>query len=116
MPTLNRLSVRTKTLKWAFVLYGILSLGSMATMSIGASILFLALILNWDWSSLSTEWAKPRSKIYLLLSLTLALTCLLSLVFAKLFPLGYAGKTVSIHFGMDLAKLWYLPWPFLLAM
>ena len=40
--------------------------------------------------------------------------CLLSLVVATLWPLGWGGKFVHLQY-RDMAKVWYFVWPFFLV-
>jgi O-antigen ligase len=120
MPATTRMPIRQEILKWAFAIYGILSLGSMATMSIGAIILIFAILFTSNSSQdlkkeIKKEFKNSHSKLYFWTSLCLALTCALSLIIAFLFPLGYGGNFVQVHFFPDMAKAWYLFWPLLLV-
>ena len=92
----------------------------MATMSIGAILLLLALIVstpNWEAAKIEfkAEWNRKTSRIYIIASFILALACALSLLSAKFFPLSYSGHPTNVHFWSDFAKVWYLFWPILLV-
>lgn len=99
-------------------LYAFLSLISMAAMSIGAGLAVLSMGIAFG----PTEYARRvreaasqgAGKVFFFLSLGLALACLISLIAAWIWPLGYGGKFVEIHLGKDMAKAWYLFWPLLL--
>lgn len=120
MPALTHLSFRSNLLKWAFVLYAVLNLISMATMSIGAALLFVALLISTPHLKIGeleykNELQRRWSRLYLNLSLILAAACILSLVVAAFWPLGYEDHFVKVHFLKDCAKLWYLVWPLFLV-
>ena len=92
----------------------------MATMSVGATIVFFALVLTSLSpaelkTELKTELARKTSGTYFRLSLFLALACLVSLVGGALFPLSYGNKHSVVHFASDMAKAWYLFWPLILV-
>lgn len=89
----------------------------MAAMSIGAVLVFLALIFCQDRSIQNPwrqEWQVCTSRIYFKLSLFLAVACGISLISAKLFPLSWGGHSASVHLLKDFSKVWYLFWPLLL--
>lgn len=126
------MSVRTEILKWAFALYAISILTSMAVMSIGAALLMAAWVGTSIWgeipgkkikskfkselkSEFKDEWNQPHSRLYFCLSLFLAAACVFSLIVGFFFPLGYGGKFVEIHFLKDMGKIWYLLWPLILV-
>jgi len=105
-------------LKLAFALYAVLSLISMAPMNLGAAFLGGTILLTNPTAialEMRTEWKRPLTRFYLILSFLLTFSLLLSLIYAKFFPLGYGGNQVVIHFFKDIAKSWYLFWPFLLV-
>lgn len=107
----------------AFLIYGVLTLGSMATMSLGAALLALTLLGHFAfqprllWAALRQEWhERPLSRLFLLSSSMLAFALACSLGVGWLFPpLAYSQGTLEIHFFRDLAKTWYLFWPFVLV-
>jgi O-antigen ligase len=90
----------------------------MAAMSIGAFVLIFALLLN-NSSSLKKEfknqWQHSNFRGYFIVSSFLSIVCALSLLGGILFPLGYGGKFVEVHFLRDIAKIWYFFWPCLLV-
>lgn len=89
----------------------------MAAMSIGASLVFAALIFCQQ-SSLQNQWRQEWQvysfRIYFKLSLFLAVACGISLLLAKFFPLSWGGHYASVHLLRDFSKVWYLFWPLLL--
>ncbi len=100
-------------LGWAFALYAVLTLSSMAGMSIGAGILFIVLLAHR--LPVRQEFKHFNTQKYAILSLILVLACALSLICAKLNPLEIAGQTAPIHLLRELSKLWYFAWPLLLV-
>ena len=110
----------TKALFWAFALYAVLSLVSMATMSIGAGILFVVIAAELGGpkslgQAIWKELRHPLFRIYCVLSLGLAAACVLSLWAAKAYPLSYGGRAVHVRFWSDIAKLGYFLWPLILV-
>jgi len=108
-----------KLLTIAFCIYAVCMLFSMAAMSIGAVLLFLTIVICSGGpvpflKNFKDELRKPFTKVFLFLSLALTSACLLSLIVAKINPLGYGGKYPEINFLKDMAKAWYLFWPFVL--
>jgi len=100
--------------------YAVCTLFSMAAMSIGAVILFAALLAKTGGPSgflrlLGGELCEPWTRRYLYAALTLALACLASLIGARLSPVCFAGFCPDVHFAGDMAKTWYLFWPVVLA-
>lgn len=99
----------------ALAIYAVSTLISMAAMSIGAAVLFLAIVLNTKKQNFKIEIKRKKVKVYLYLSLFLTGACAISLLYAKINPLRFDGKFSQIHFFADMAKLWYLFWPILLV-
>jgi len=98
--------------------YALFSLFSMAAMSIGAAALIIVLVMiktKQIRKDLQSELNSAVTRRYLQLSMILALTCILSLLVAKFWPLGFGGHFVEVRFFRDIAKLWYLFWPILLV-
>jgi O-antigen ligase len=109
----------------------------MATMGISAFILIVAIILSQPQTQdlaetpngapsnrlnfnlllieLKTEFKRPEFRIYFIISSILAGACALSLLGAELFPLGFGGKYIQVHFLKDMAKVWYFFWPCILV-
>ena len=111
---------KSKILLYAFFIYAVLSMTSMAMMSIGAALWVLALIyyfgsLSETGRALRTEFKRPETRTYLLISGILMMACALSSVSAIFFPLVVAGEGPHVHFPGDLLKLWYFLWPWLLV-
>jgi O-antigen ligase len=111
---------RTKALTWALGIYGVLTLGSMATMSVGAALVGLALLFFLGdskglWQEVTKARANPAYEKYAMVSLALLICLALSLIVASLFPLAYGGRSSEVHFLTDLSKAWYLLWPLFLA-
>jgi len=103
-----------------FCVYAVLSLVSMALMSIGAGILFLTglvLILKFPTfrRQLVPLWQTKEIRTFLLLSSGFAGALLISLVAAYFFPVHVAGAIPEVHFLSDSLKLWYLFWPAMIA-
>ncbi len=117
---MNKPSGNPKILLWGFCLYAVLSLGSMATMSIAATVLLVCLLAGHGGflglgRSLREELRQPKSRFVFFAGLALFNACALSLLVARFFPLSFNQKTPEIHFGADLAKAWYLFWPLFLT-
>lgn len=90
-------------------LYAVLSLGSMATMSIGAGI-FAALWLSVrPWRDYAID---SRLRMYAWLSVAFWLVAIASLVYARVNPLSYGGESFEVSWARDLAKAWYFLLPF----
>lgn len=103
-------------LVWAFMLYAALSLVSMATMSLGAALLALALLSSGGFrAALHAELRRPASRRYALYSAALGAACVISLVVATLAPVEFGGRHVEVRWPGDLAKLWYFIWPVFIA-
>jgi O-antigen ligase len=91
----------------------------MATMSIGAAILIAAIVLTSEstqgfFQELSACARIPEVKQYLIFSSLLATACAISLYWAETNPLRYGGRGCKIDFLKNMAKVWYLYWPWLL--
>jgi O-antigen ligase len=112
---------RQTVLTFALCVYAVSTLISMAVMSIGTAILVVALL--WAFGGPKALWAQIREDMktsvwarrYLWVAIALALSCFGSLVWAKLAPLTYGGKSADVHVLKDSLKLWYLFWPLPLA-
>ena len=109
-----------RCLVWGLGIYAVATLISMATMSVGAGIVALAILIAFGgpvgfWHEFRREISRPNSRNYLIVSLALAGACALSLIVAAVFPLTYGGKHAEIHFLRDMAKCWYLFWPLVLV-
>jgi O-antigen ligase len=104
----------------AFALYAVLSLISMAAMSIGAGLLLLCLLIDAGGplelcrQLFSRVRAQTSVRRFAWLSGFFVIACLLSLIVAKIWPTSVAGKTSDVHLLKDSAKLWYFAWPFIL--
>lgn len=104
----------------AFCFYAFASLISMAVMSIGAGVLALSILVYIVRNrpvfvqTVGSLWQSPWVRRFFWVSLALALALLTSLVVARLNPLVYDGFAVQVSFGKDMAKAWYLAWPFIL--
>jgi O-antigen ligase len=93
-------------------IYAVLSLVSMATMSIGAAILggLFAFSLKER-----PNFSNPALKLYLKASYVVVAACVLSLVVGKIYPLSFGGRVAEIHLLLDSTKLWYFFWPVVIA-
>ncbi|MGK5082923.1 O-antigen ligase family protein [Bdellovibrionota bacterium FG-1] len=109
-----------KGLTFAFALYAASTLISMAVMSIGAAILFAALVWEcggprglWQASVQTARgfWVRRFCGASGLLVAALAL----SLLGAVFWPVGWGGHFVQPEW-WDLAKVWYFAWPILLVL
>lgn len=98
----------------------------MAAMSLGAALVAVAFISVWaaDFRSIKEigkEWrlkfvSENPIRLFWGVSIGLAVACALSLFVAWIWPICYGDKCVEVEWGKDLAKLWYLAWPFVLLM
>ena len=105
-----------KTLKIAFLIYAVCCLLSMATMSVGAAILFLAiLVTSTHFSEWKAELNRKPTRLYLIWGGALIVAIVLSLISAIAFPLSYANQYSEVHFFREMVKCWYLIWPFVLV-
>lgn len=96
---------------WAFSLYFLCTLTSMAFMSVS----FFVLVLFFIWTSTTekkwaTVWAEfqdPSLRNYKLGTIFLLFACYLSLLIAKIDPLAYSGHVpeITLH---GFVKIWYL--------
>jgi O-antigen ligase len=98
-------------------LYSILSLTSMAGMNIGFALIlpvFLISLLQAKKTAPFSWMRGPDFKGYLMTGGALFVTCLISLVVAKIAPFSYAAHApeVTVH---GFLKIWYLLSPFILA-
>lgn len=118
MPNADR-NLRSRLITWAFAIYAIATLTSMAAMSIGTALLLAAMLIGAGgprpyWKKLRESASLPEAKTYLWISAALALAILASLVSALVQPMGYGGQFVQVAIGSEPWKLWYLIWPVLL--
>jgi O-antigen ligase len=106
------------------VLYAVLILISMATMSLGAALVILASLgtlfstaTRQAWQqSWRDVWSSSEGSNYRLWTSWLATACLMSLLSQQFFPLRFPGfDPVPVHWAKDLLKLWYFLWIPLLA-
>ena len=114
--------------KWTqlgLISYAVLSLGSMATMSVGAALFMIGFIfdgLQMQSSArvLGQEWRLIRTNAFsrrlLLSAAALSLVILASLLGALWHPLIFAGQAPAVHLPSDLGKIWYLFFPLALAL
>jgi O-antigen ligase len=107
-------------------LYAVLSLFSMATMSIGAGALAILIIVQIAKGTDEAGAGSPSSKTkqlllfptireYLWSSSAIIIACVMSLVFGSLDPLSFGGYHSEIHLIADSSKLWYFFWPLVLV-
>lgn len=92
----------------------------MAGMSVGVGIAALGILIGFHGPKEFvkdgvTFFKKTASRSYIYAALGLGLACLLSLIVANLWPLGFGQNFVQVHFLRDMAKAWYLFWPLALA-
>lgn len=91
-----------------------MTLGSMATMSIGTAFLILPFILMKKVSRFAENAGSNFSASsgpvgdYLRISAALVSALAISLLVARNFPLSYSGKISEVHFADDLKKVWHL--------
>jgi O-antigen ligase len=112
MPAAPGLSLRKeqRILFAGFIVYSILILGSMATMSIGAAILGCCLLFTYP-REIGRALARPIVRQYAAISAVLALACIFTLIISKLVPWTFAGQTHDFSLLKAAAKIWYLFWP-----
>jgi O-antigen ligase len=106
-------------LYWAFLIYSVLSLSAMAFMSIGVSLLIVAVVFDRGGPKRFYEEFLAILRIeavrtYGIASLLFCIACFVSLICARFFPLAFAGKSTPIHLLRDMAKTWYLLLPLIL--
>ncbi|MGK5087258.1 glycosyltransferase [Bdellovibrionota bacterium FG-2] len=111
---------RDQIIAWGLGIYAVLSLGSMATMSIGAVVVLCALIAGAGGplglrALLKAELTRSASRRYLAFSGLLVFAYVLSLLFAKWAPLEVGGRVSEVFFFKEMAKGWYLFWPLFLV-
>ncbi len=105
---------------WAIRTYAILILGSMATMSIGAAILGIAMFLAWPGGFTAfrrdvSDLCRIREvRAYLWASLVLIACLLITLSVQGIWTIEI-GRTQDLEFFRNLLKGWYLLWPIPLA-
>ncbi|MBC7691591.1 MAG: O-antigen ligase family protein [Methylotenera sp.] len=103
----------------ALSVYAVLTLGSMASMSIGIGILLVGLLIAMKpaglFHAIRAEFKRPATRLYLFLTLALTLACAVSLIFAMIHPLSYNGKIPHVEFLKDMGKAWYFFWPLILV-
>lgn len=119
----SRLPARSKkALTWALQIYAVLSLGSMATMSIGAALVVATLFSVCGrygfgiWDLFQEERENEESARYLQGAGILFFGLTLSLVVAHYAPIVIGENRVEVRFASDLMKGWYLFWPVAIAM
>src|SRR5258708_1260344 len=102
---------RPRVLVFGLAAYAVLSLISMATMSIGAALFLLCLLgsigsVPTFFKTLSSEVrSEPMVRRFAAISFAFALVCFLSLVVARFWPLSFGGKFSQVHLLKDSAKL-----------
>ncbi len=112
---------RPALLSGALAVYAACTLLSMATMSLGAFLVALALVV---WGSQSSRFRSCSSLLrspvlgrYAWVSILLAAACVTSLLGLEFTPIRFEGfDKVRVRWGGDLAKLWYFAWAPVLAM
>ncbi len=122
--------------------YGVSTFISMATMSIGVAVFVVCLLVYGNLAAISRLakldsrldqnmgsnfafgeilaqlrgfWGVREFRWLCWASCSLTVSCVLSLVGARFFPLIYHGYVMQVHWLQDMAKAWYLFWPFPLA-
>ena len=106
---------------YGMAIYAVLSLTSMALMSLGVGALLFCILsergaLPRFWSDTKKLLSHPPLKNYLKISLLFMSACLLSLLSAKLFPLRFNEKGITVKWASDLSKLYYFILPMVLAL
>ena len=103
-------SPRTQALGLAIALYAAASLLSQATMSIGAALVGLSLLL-WSFGTSKRFFRSEVFARYQWVSVLLAGACIASLLGLEFTPIRVEGfDLVQVKWGKDLAKLWYFIW------
>jgi O-antigen ligase len=120
MTRFKEMSSQDQALVLGFSLYAVSTLISMAVMSIGAAVVFVALIYGFGGprsfaDAVASELKRPEVRQYAIVMAALLGACALSLIVAMIWPLVYGGMGPTIHFVSDIAKGWYLAWPLLLV-
>lgn len=102
-------------LAWALGIYGITTLISMATMSVGLGIVALAFGLS---AGSMDRRLGLSARLFAGLAAALTAACALSLIAADISPLVYGGKSAVVRFWPDITKCFYLflPLPMMLAL
>jgi len=111
---------RDRWLVLALSVYMVSTLTSMAVMSLGA--FFLLSLSLWVYGGPRSLFATIRESLkenylrrYFQISLVLAISLTISLIWAKFFPVGYGGKWIQADLVPAFAKFWYLFWPLFLT-
>lgn len=120
--SLEPTDVAEKWLQGGLCIYAMSTLVSMAVMSLGVVAFWIGLagyVLNSKnrnvfLSAIRLSVKERGFRLLLLASTLLTLACGASLVGAHFFPLIYFNTPVQVHWFKDMAKLWYLFWPFIL--
>ncbi|MBL7714886.1 MAG: O-antigen ligase family protein [Bdellovibrionales bacterium] len=111
------MSIRTplaeKLILISLAIFCFMTLGSMATMSIGTAFLilpFVAMKRTKVFGSAPAGFSVSEGTVGQYLRITAALVSALafSLVVAKNWPLSYSGKISEVQFADDLKKVWHL--------
>lgn len=103
----------------ALAFYFVSTLTSMAGMSIGALVLLLAMVREFGGPrsfgrALREELSYPGSRLYLAVASFLGFAVIFSLLGAMVAPLTI-GDRIAAPRAAELFKLWYLPWPVVIA-
>lgn len=112
---------RERLLIVGLAIYFVTSLVSMAVMSIGNALFLLAVVIAFaqpGFLASRARWIWASSHLvrrYTWISVWLALMLTLSLVVARVAPMGYAGRFVEVSFFDDLFKIRYLFLPLVVA-
>lgn len=104
---------------YAFHLYAVLCLGSMATMSISvAFLIFCIVVLGGGPKVFVKEFREILKDVvirrFFWIAVLLTLACAVSLILGGLYPLEYFGKVAHVQFFSKMSKAWYLFLPFII--
>ena len=105
---------KQRTLYAAALVYTLSVYGSMAVMSIGAGIVFVAWIAT-RFGHLREDLRKFKSSPLFWPSIVFGVACVWSLVWAKATDLSFMGLKPQIDWLTDTRKLWHLYFPFVFA-
>jgi len=117
---MNPQNLKSNILFGSLLFYIACTFFSMALMSIGAGVLFLA-VLGYHFDSQNIKKVKelfssPAIRTYLALTFLLFLALFFSLLVARNSPVTLNNFVVEVSFLKDLSKIWYLFWPIVLCL
>jgi O-antigen ligase len=106
---------------WGLAVYAVLSLTSMAMMSIGAAVVISCVVFDPTRGGprgfrdeLHGIFSQPLVRAYAIASGGIILACATSLISARWFPVNFGFDPVQVSWLKDLGKMWYFAFPLIL--